>query len=104
LALVEVAPPFAGSTARSKAAQRSRLLCACGRRNCNNFIAVAGFATTFACSAVQYNKFSETLTNINNSYQNLCVRTLHFIEQLIAIADQFKKEATRGIAVSLISE
>lgn len=57
--------------------------------------------TRFATNVVQNNKFSEMLTNVVKRYQNRSIETAQVMEELIAMAKNFKKEAERGANAGL---
>jgi type I restriction enzyme R subunit len=55
----------------------------------------------FATNVVQNNRFSEMLINVIKRYQNRSIETAQVMEELIAMAKKFKKEAKRGANAGL---
>jgi type I restriction enzyme R subunit len=52
--------------------------------------------TRSATNVVQNNKFSEMLTDVIKRYQNRSIETVQVMEELIAVAEKFKKDAEPG--------
>jgi len=57
--------------------------------------------TRFATNVVQQVKFSDLLTNVIKRYQNRAIETAQVIEELIAMAKQFKEAIGRGEELGL---
>jgi len=55
----------------------------------------------FATNIVQCRKFSELLVDSLAKYRNRATETAQVIEELIAMAKQFKEAARRGVEVNL---
>ncbi|MDD2466933.1 MAG: type I restriction endonuclease subunit R [Desulfobulbus sp.] len=55
----------------------------------------------FATNVVQYNKFSDLLSNVIKRYQNRSIETAQVMEELIQMAKKFKEAAERGVNLGL---
>ena len=60
--------------------------------------------TRFATNVVQQVKFSDLLANVLKRYQNRAIETAQVIEELIAMAKQFKEAICRGEKLGLNSD
>lgn len=58
----------------------------------------------FASNVVQNRKFSELLSNVITRYQNRSIETAQVMEELVAMARQFREEAARGETLGLTED